>query len=154
MKKTTLLLAVSIIACTSNFSVEGADEHPYVQRIASIRAPDIDIKQGTVQEIFEYLRLKSRDWDPEPEPAMKGFTLITLSLALDDIKEYSYKVSNVSMGQVFQDLAMLMQIDFHITNIGVVATAPNQPPFPNAKASGGAVFKTYRAAGERVEKGG
>lgn len=142
-------IAFAIIACSGLTLLTFADdhsgaEHPFVRRVESIPVSAFSFKDASPSEILEFVRIKIRDWDPEPEPTRKGFSV--LQFALDDSRRVSYSTTKTSLASLFRDLATSLHIDIHITEVGVVITPAGKPPFPNGKSEKGAILKSYHPA--------
>lgn len=137
-----MLLAIGAQTVLAN---DPASAHPFVHRIESIQIPPLDIADATPSEIFEFVRIKMKDWEAEPDPRKKGFSIIILDLPMDDTRHFNYKRSACSARTFFQDLATLLNVDIHVTEVGVVITQVEKSPFPNPKAPTAAILKTYHA---------
>jgi len=124
-----------------------------VERITAHKIPRINTQDTSLIEFIDFIAHRIRELDSEPTTGM-SFILSGFidsedgdSSALGSIeseKKINYVSDDVSVGEIFVDLARAYKIEFHITNIGIVVTPSGAKPFPNTKANEGEIYITYK----------
>jgi hypothetical protein len=125
----------------------------FVERITAHKIPKINTQDTSLIEFIDFIGHRIRELDSEPTSGM-SFILSGFidsedgdSSALGSIeseKKINYVRDDVSVGEIFVELARAYNIEFHITNIGIIVTPSGAKPFPNAKANEGDIYLTYK----------
>src|SRR4051812_8531743 len=73
----TRRLATALFVCSGGIRFIFAGEstggdHPIVRRIEAVRVPKISFTDATSSDILEFVRIKFRDWESEPDPTRRG----------------------------------------------------------------------------------
>jgi hypothetical protein len=119
------------------------------QRFLPIQIPKIDAQDVSLRDLVEFVAHRIRELDPRSPGGIsflyQGFIPENKGAATSHLqrKRVSYTVENVRVDQVFNDLARLFDVEFHITSVGVVITPIGIPPFPNLKSEWGTTYFTY-----------
>ena len=89
------------------------------QKLNSIIIPIVDFENTTMAEAIDFLRLRSRELDTEPDPALKGigFAIKGSQFANARIKEL--KLRNVPLGIVLQSICDSTRTRFQLTQTGI-----------------------------------
>jgi hypothetical protein len=159
--KMKFLLSIIFVFCTLfGYSAETTGEKlpESMREIVAVKIPKIEAKGATLRELVDFIAARIRELDPH-KPS--GISFLTCGFGdrqegnapaaepKNDEKKFNYSRENVSVAEVFVDLARLCQVEFHITSVGVVVTPIGSRPFPNNKADKGEIFYTYKqTAGE------
>jgi hypothetical protein len=119
------------------------------QRFLPVQIPKIETQDASLGELVELVAHRIRDLDPHSPGGIsflyQGFAAENKETATSNLlgKRVHYTVENARVDQVFNDLARLFDVEFHITSAGVVITPIGIPPFPNLKSEWGTAFYTY-----------
>lgn len=118
----------------------GEEKMPaWFQPIAAIKIPIIEARDSTIAEVVDLVSQCIAALDSQPG----GISILTEGIH-GCVNKSDYVAKDVSVSQVFRDLATLYQVEFHLTDVGVVVTPVGKKPFPNAKAHEGKVYAVYR----------
>lgn len=127
----------------------------YIRDIVAVRIPSIEVRDVNYWELINYVAERIVELDPR-DPPRRGISFLYEAgrrepdQALDSSvrkgpTKINYSARNVRVDKVFTDLAKLINIDFHVTSVGVVITPKGKKPFPNGKAKTGDIYFTYEA---------
>ena len=129
--------------------LEGRTITSIAQRFLPIQIPKIDAQDASLSDLVEFVAHRIRELDPRSPGGIsflyQGFAEENKGAASSNLqgKRVNYTVENVRVDQVFNDLACLFDVEFHVTSAGVVITPIGIPPFPNLKSEWGSTYFTY-----------
>jgi hypothetical protein len=123
----------------------------WVEKFFAFKIPKIACEDTNLNDLVLFLSTQIRMNDPREKP---GVSLLLKDLDAERVfdKKADYIVENVSVNQVFTDLAGIYRVEFHFTSAGVIITPVGGKPFPNAKMQEGTLFYTYRARKTETEE--
>jgi hypothetical protein len=158
-----LLPSVALALLSSLASVASEPGDGFVAKLDRIVIPRIEFDQVSVEEAIDFVRMRCFELDPEPEPARRGISFLTKrpkqadkneapnpvpSSSAESIK-ITYSAKAVPILVVLAEVARQAHLDIYLTEVGIVICQIGEPPFPNAKAEKGEVWKTIYKATEK-----
>lgn len=161
-----LVSIIFVLSAICGHAEIGIEEKPpeFIRVIVAIKIPKIAAEDTTLSELIDFLALRIRELDPR-KPG--GISFLTTGFKNKNDgndrhadprggeKKVNYSAEDVRVDRVFADLARLLQVEFHVTSVGVVVTPVGARPFPNEKADKGEVYYTYKGKpGEQGGRGG
>lgn len=152
---------LAIAACAPEQKRETAKIDPFAAKIDAIRFKELNLSGANLGETVEILGIKMLFDDPEPDPTMRGIGMqinrpeervsfsqipppkVGSSVPTPAKKERvfgTYRKTNVTLREVFQDIANTFDVDVCFTSADVVICDHGADPFPNFKGATGRVF--------------
>lgn len=142
-----------------------SDEHPVVTKLNQIVIPKVDFSETPIEEAIDFARMRSIQLDPEEDPTRKGISFILRipkqegeleregELGFAPIeptrtRTITYKADDVRYLDLVAEIARQAALDAYLTSVGIMVVPEDQPPFPNAKAKEGEIWKTLRKASQ------
>lgn len=117
----------------------GEEKMPaWIQSTVAIKIPIIEAKDATLAEVVDFIAQRIAAIDSQPGG-------VSIFVEGNCVNKSDYVAKDVSVAQVFTDLATLYQVEFHLTDVGVIVTPVGTKPFPNVKALEGKIFAVYRS---------
>ena len=92
----------------------------YMDKMARIIFPTVQFAGASVEEAVEFLRIKSRDYDPEPDPTKKGVNLIIKPGTAPSTAQISLDLKDVPMIEALKYITELGQMKFKVEPFAVV----------------------------------
>ena len=114
--------AVSIVMSGITAGDEEADQaftSMVTERMNRIILPTVQFNGASVEEALEFLRIHSRDYDPEPDPARKGFNMIIKPGTAPSTAQISLDLKDVPLIEALKYVTELGQMKFRITRRGI-----------------------------------
>jgi hypothetical protein len=150
------LLASIMILSTAYGAEDKSSEQPVpasIREIVAIQIPKIRTQDTTLSELVHFLAQRITELDPNKPGSISFFTSGFTNTKNEengrdakiiDEKKVSYAATDVRVDKVMMDLAKLFDVEFHVTNVGVVITPSGGMPFPNSKSEKGEIYYTYK----------
>lgn len=128
----------------------------FFEPIAAIRLPNVDMESCSLDEFCGFLNLRIAELD-ERKPGgisivLEGFPPTDTVEQLEDgsllhihrdVGGKDYQAKDVSVDRLLKEMSKLYDVEFHVTDVGLVVTPVGKIPFPNARAKTGKIFFTY-----------
>jgi len=157
--KTALLL---IILCLPFLAVFGDESERFVAKrsdfLNSIVIPVVELKDATIREALDFAWARAIEIDvTNMDSSRRGVALLLRypsgemyprrsAVDLDPPKNPKknhivFHARNISLSDLFKELARQTGYDIYTTSVGVVFCPPGTSPFPNANSSKGEVWE-------------
>lgn len=128
----------------------------FFQPIAAIRLPNVDLESCSLDEFVGFLSIRIAELDGKKPGGisivMVGFPPTDTAERMEDgsivaihrdFAGKDYKAKDVSVDQLLKEMSKLYDVEYHVTDVGIVVTPTGKIAFPNPKADSGKVFFTY-----------
>lgn len=151
MRAAFVLLLMFCLPLRGAEEVERQGPPASVEKFFSYKIPKFACEDTTLHDLLMFLSGQMRRYDPREKP---GVSLLLVGFTADRMatEKADYFAENVSVNQVFTDLAGIYRVEFHVVSrVGVVITPEGGKPFPNAKSEEGDVIYTYKAKSTKKE---
>ena len=91
-----------------------------IQKLKTIRIPNLSLPGVTIEEAVEFLRLKSRDLDPETDPNRKGVNIIVKSGDTPSTAEIKLDLKDVPLDEALRYVTELAGMKFKVEPFAVL----------------------------------
>lgn len=119
-----------------------------IAKLNKIVIPVIELNDLSVDEAVDFIRFRSSELDPEPDPAKRGVSMLitrghpAAAESTPMVKppaRINYRARKVSFLTALSEIARQAGLDVYITSGGIVLCPLGADPFPNGKADRGDV---------------
>lgn len=157
-----LPLCLAVPSCERSRVIESgaSDARPepgefVIRKLEKIVIPVIDFEDTTVEEAFDFLRMRSFDLEAG-ESEKRGVSWIVKSPSRDasgssagdlepvrpnHVPKINYRAKDVGLMTAVEEVARQAHVDVYLTNVGIVVCLPDDSPLPVGKMDGEEVWK-------------
>ncbi len=115
------MVPVKALAVDSNIGAMKTDGSLFlIQKMKTIRFPLVTFNNATIDEAVEYLRVKSRDLDNDPDPTHRGVNIILKSGDTPSTAQISLDLKDVPMEEALRYITELAGMKFKVEPYAVL----------------------------------
>lgn len=102
-------------------------ESAALEKARSIILPKVEFKEATVEEVVEFLRKRSAEFDPESDPAKRGLKIILLDRPADlSTAKITLSLTNIPVNEALRYLAGLGGLEIAAEPNALILRAPKK----------------------------
>lgn len=146
MRSVHAIVVAVCLASPSILAAGDAGDGAILERLNRIVFPQIRLEQVSVGEALEFIRLRALELDPDPDPSMRGVSILLVRPAaaggrepqggkipggVRNLPPISYAAGHVALPDLLVAIARRAGLDLHLTSRGLVLCPPGVSPLPD-----------------------
>jgi hypothetical protein len=146
-RKLTELMTIKTLLCSHADNAQEQQPPAFMEELLAFQIPIVNAKDTSLEELIDFISQRLKGIERNTPDGISffthGFDKTNDSKTNELENKASYSRENVRLDEMIADIALLYQVDFHVTSVGIVVTPHDAKPFPNPKAEKGEIYATY-----------